>query len=359
MKQTSRVQQRPNWLVVGGAATVVALVFLWPFLPIISIAAVLAYTFLGVHRWLERYISTRLAAVATFILSILTVVIPLVVLLGVAIAQGVVIAKDLATSANSAESLPNSLIQSAEAINLTLASVVGNDSLISISEVEGFVRNALPDIIRQATAIVIGVASSVPFLMTSVIIYVSLFISFLRYHRSIRQTLIDVSPFSAEESRLFIGRMGATIRSSLIGQFVLALLLGVAAALLMIPLGLGKYFFFFAIIYSVLNLVPLGSGIIVIPLGIVTMLSGQFWLGFWILAIYILGVCNLDNLLRPRLMSKRAKLLPAVTMLSTFCGLYYFGILGIVYGPLIAIALLTTLETYRQHAYGIQGGVRG
>ena len=96
-------------------------------------------------------------------------------------------------------------------------------------------------------------------------------------------------------------------------------------------------------------MVPLGSGILMIPIIIVAMLMGQFWEGFWVLVIYLVVICNFDNFIRPKVIPKKANLLPALTTLSTFCGLYYFGILGIVYGPLIAVILITTIDVYTDY----------
>ncbi len=93
-------------------------------------------------------------------------------------------------------------------------------------------------------------------------------------------------------------------------------------------------------------MVPLGSGIIMIPLAYCRYADGAILGGFAVLVIYILVICNIDNFMRPHLIPKKAKLLPAVITLSTFCGLYYFGILGIVYGPLVAILLTTTLDAF-------------
>ena len=33
-------------------------------------------------------------------------------------------------------------------------------------------------------------------------------------------------------------------------------------------------------------------------------------------------------------------------MLATFCGVAYFGILGIVYGPIITVLIVTTVDLY-------------
>ena len=50
--------------------------------------------------------------------------------------------------------------------------------------------------------------------------------------------------------------------------------------------------------------------------------------------------------MRSKLMPKQVYLSVALTMVATFCGIAYFGILGVVYGPVIMIVLTTTVDMY-------------
>jgi predicted PurR-regulated permease PerM len=59
-------------------------------------------------------------------------------------------------------------------------------------------------------------------------------------------------------------------------------------------------------------------------------------------------VTNIDNVLRPKLVPKDAKLNGALTILSVFAGIKVFGFLGIVVGPIIMILITTTVNVYVQ-----------
>lgn len=54
----------------------------------------------------------------------------------------------------------------------------------------------------------------------------------------------------------------------------------------------------------------------------------------------------MDNVLRPKLIPKKARIEPVLLVLATFAGLFHFGLIGVVYGPVITVVLLTTLEFY-------------
>ena len=68
-----------------------------------------------------------------------------------------------------------------------------------------------------------------------------------------------------------------------------------------------------------------------------------------IIAGSLLLVSNIDNLIRPRLVSKDAYLNPALILLAAFGGLSLFGLLGVIYGPIIVIFFVTTIEIYLKH----------
>ena len=50
--------------------------------------------------------------------------------------------------------------------------------------------------------------------------------------------------------------------------------------------------------------------------------------------------------MRPKLVPSEARLDPALTLLSVFSGMAFFGFLGIVLGPVIMIVIVTTIQVY-------------
>jgi predicted PurR-regulated permease PerM len=89
--------------------------------------------------------------------------------------------------------------------------------------------------------------------------------------------------------------------------------------------------------------------VIGVPIGITQIILGNVWQGIIILLGYVLVVANIDYFLRPRMTSKQAHLTPVLILLSAFGGLHLFGFLGVIYGPVIMIFLVTTIEIYLEH----------
>jgi predicted PurR-regulated permease PerM len=307
----------------------------------------MSYVFSPLYRLLARHMHKRVAATLTMLSTVAIVAIPVAIVLIVSISQGVAFAQHLATLGTGAGSpIGDASHPAIDKVNAALAPLSGGKEVLTVEGFQAFIKETLPKLITAFFAIIVGFAGSVPALMTSIILYGFLFNSFLINSGSLQRIIRSLSPFDDPTNELYFERVGTIARASLQGQFLIAFIMGFGCALLMLIVGLGQYFIFFVIVYTLLGLVPLGTGILVIPIAIGAMLTGQVWEGIWMLALYALVIGQLDNFLRPRLIPKNAKLLPAITTLSTFCGLYYFGVIGIIYGPLIAILLTTTLETY-------------
>ncbi len=308
----------------------------------------MAFLFSPLHRRFSKHMPESISAILILVISSLIFIIPLILILFVVINQAFSLAHSLQNlSINPGSSLYQLSGPVVTSINKFMAPIVGNPTFISSSSVVKFVHEIIPNVINAMTNAFSGFVSNLPKLFTSTIIYLFLFMAFLKHNKSILRIAKSISPFEDKQSDKYFEKSGLIVTASLRGQFIISITTAVSSALLLgLTLGLWPYFFLFVILLTLLGMVPLGSGIIVIPIGIIAMLTGDTWGGLWCLLIYLTIICNIDSVLRPHLIPKKANLIPAVTTLATFCGIYYFGTLGIVYGPLIVILLMTTLDIY-------------
>ena len=60
-------------------------------------------------------------------------------------------------------------------------------------------------------------------------------------------------------------------------------------------------------------------------------------------------IANVDNVLRPMLVSDKAKINPVLVILSVIGGLKVMGMLGVIYGPVIMILFVTAVEIYKKY----------
>jgi predicted PurR-regulated permease PerM len=182
--------------------------------------------------------------------------------------------------------------------------------------------------------------------ITIAIIYIYVFMSMLRHQDKIIATAKLLNPLGDEASGLYLSRIGAMTKATVRGQFIIAFLQGLESAVILSVAGLNELFFFFLMLLTALSIIPLGAGIVTIPIGIVMILTGHVWQGVLVIANHLLVVTNIDNVMRPRLVPDKARLDPALMILAVFSGIAYFGFFGIVIGPVIMIVLLTTIQMF-------------
>ena len=61
---------------------------------------------------------------------------------------------------------------------------------------------------------------------------------------------------------------------------------------------------------------------------------------------HLLVVTNIDNVLRPLLVPRAARLDPALMLLAVFAGIAMFGFWGLIIGPVLMIIIVTTISVY-------------
>jgi predicted PurR-regulated permease PerM len=143
-----------------------------------------------------------------------------------------------------------------------------------------------------------------------------------------------------------MSKMGAMVKGTVMGQFVIAVCQGVAGAASIYIAGFHQGFFLFAVLLSALSIIPLGSGIVTIPFGIGMVLFGNVFGGIFVVLFHLIVVTNIDNFLRPILVPRAARLDSALMLLAVFAGLTMFGAWGIVIGPVLMIIIVTTISVY-------------
>jgi hypothetical protein len=82
-------------------------------------------------------------------------------------------------------------------------------------------------------------------------------------------------------------------------------------------------------------------------------LTGNIAGGVFVALFHVIVISNIDNILRPQLVPRSARLQPALMMLGVFAGLGMFGFAGIVFGPVVMIIVVTTVNMYRSVYKGV------
>ena len=329
--------------------TVVAILFgayfLRGYFVLIVIAAVGAYLFTPLFNWFTTRFSRGLSATFTLISALAMVVIPVTLVVFLAVDQTTrmvksvadwVAATDLSTLGDKALGLINGLLARLPIRNIT----------VDAESLQRWMVTAAQNIGESLLHVLQGSVGGIFGAVTSSIIFLYVFVSLLVNSDKVNTLIRRLNPLGEEVTDLYLGKMGAMVRGTVKGQFVIAVCQGIAGAVSIYIAGLHEGFFIFAILLTALSVIPLGSGIVTIPLGIGMVLFGNVAGGLFIVLWHLLAVTNIDNFLRPILVPREARLDPALMLLAVFSGIAMFGFWGIVIGPVVMIIIVTTISVY-------------
>lgn len=350
-KSTRKKQPTPPvvWAITITLAIIGGFYFLQAYLGVIILGLLLAFIFFPLHEKIKtRVKSESLASAMTTVISILLVGIPALIIMTLTVAQTLLLVDDVSSDFTlSQEHGINEIINDLTTqTNKAIENFVGISEAIQQSDVRSFLENTLPNALRAVANSMLGLFRGIPTFITMFIIYLFVFTGGLTRGRQIIQTVKDLSPLDKKTNELYVSRIGAMAKAMLKGQFVIAATQGFESAAVLALFGFSEYFLFFAVLLTFLSFIPLGAGIITIPLGIIMIVFGNVAGGIIVLLNHFLIVTNIDNVIRPKLVPKNAELHPALLILSAFAGVTYFGFLGVIYGPIIMIIISTTIESY-------------
>ena len=331
-------------------ATVIAILFAAYFLSLyfmlIVVAAIAAHLFTPLFVRLNRRFGTGLSATLTLLAAIGSVIVPIGLLVLLAVVQISRMVRsvsewigrtDLGALGDKALRFVNELIARAP---------IANDYRVTQDSLRGWMTSAAQHVGEWLLGLVQTAAGGVFGGVTAAILFIYVFISLLTNRQQLRTLIRQLNPLGEDVTDLYLTRMGAMVRATVRGQFVIALCQGIAGAASIYIAGFHDGFFIFAIVLSALSVIPLGGGIVTIPFGIGMILFGNVIGGVFVIVWHLLVVTNIDNLLRPFLVPREARLDPALMLLAVFAGIAMFGAWGIIVGPVVMIVIVTTINVY-------------
>lgn len=331
------------------AGVIVALIagflLLRPFFAIIMIAIIAAFTFYPVYSFFQKKLKKdSTAASITLVVSLLAVIIPTVLISIITIAQLKTFSNDVLRLVQDVDfsTLQSDVINQ---INKFLENIPFVTTQIDSSKISSSLTSAATNISSFLIDQLSSYVGSVAKIFTSIILYMYIFLAVLIHHKALVKTFKKLNPLGDDVSNIYLQQASAMTKGMVRGQFIIAAAQGVASAAILAIAGI-DYFAFFALILTVFSIIPLGAGIITLPIGFILVLTGNMWAGLLVILGHLLIVTNIDNILRPHLVPKNAKLDPALTILSVFAGIGAFGLLGVIVGPVIMILIVTTIKIY-------------
>ena len=345
MKTEFTPSQKRALAVVTGLALLFGAYFLRRYFMLIVIAAIVAYLFTPLYNRLRAKINGGLATTLTVLAALATVVIPVIAVVSLAtvqVSRMLIGVSDWAKTAD-LNALGDKAINT---VNQLLGRLPFQTPTITLESLRSNLGKVAQTIGEWLLHTLSGAAGGAIGLITSAIIFLYVLISFLVNQTELITLIRRMNPLGEEANDLYLAKMGAMVKGTVKGQFIIALIQGTLGAISIYIAGFHDAFFVFAILLIALSVIPLGSGIVTIPFGIGMMLFGNVAGGAFVVLFHLIGITNVDNFLRPILVPREARLDPALMLLSVFSGIAMFGFFGIILGPVLMIVIVTTITVY-------------
>lgn len=335
-------RQTSNILVIS--AFVVGVYFLRDYLGIIALAALTTILAAPLH---DR-ITSRKGRIKQFATSltiggvILAVLVPLFILIGLSFYEANQIIHQV-RERDAAE------VQQINEVTKK-AGDIADDLGVNLSREQ--IRSHIDDIVKKVVPGVLDfifrTTGSVFSFFTSAIVYFMVLATLLSRKDELITIFKRLSPFDDKIDNEYLRNIKAMAISMVKGTFIIAAIVGLISAATLWVIGF-PYIAFWFMLFTFMSLIPLGAGVIYVPIGIILLLTGSIWQGLLIISVQFVILNNIDNVLRPRLAPRESNLPGVLLLISTFAGVGYFGILGVVYGPIVMALIYTTVELYYRH----------
>jgi predicted PurR-regulated permease PerM len=309
------------------------------FLLTVLLAAVFAGLTYPLYRRLRVRLGPRLAAAATLVLLLAGVGLPLAGFLTLVAAEAVQVSQG-AEAWIKQEGRLGQVQAWVERIPLVDRLLPEWDPMVEqIREAAGAAGAFLMGALATATR------GTLNFLLQLLVLVYALFY-FLLDGPAILRRILAYIPLDAARKNELLERFVSVTRATLKGSLLIGLIQGGVAGLAFWVAGVPGPAFW-GTVMVVLSVIPaVGAALIWIPAVIYLFLAGKVVAAVGLLAWCAVVVSSLDNLLRPRLIGRDARMSDLLILLSTLGGIVLFGAVGFIVGPVIAALFVTVWHMY-------------
>lgn len=284
------------------------------------------------RRW-----NASLSAVLIIVLSLFIIIIPLVT-------TTVMIAKKVIVYAGNTSALAD-----------YLTGFLQNPMIVQFQEITGLdLQN--PELLQKIAGRVGEFATGLftPLLSGTLNLFVGISIMyFILYYLFVNeQTVINgvhyYLPFDRTTVRQMFTELENNVKTNVLGQSLIAFIQGALVAIGFLIFGISDALFWGVISFFMAFIPVLGTPLVWVPAGLIAISQGNTFGGVGLIIYGAVLVMNIDNVLRFSIARQLGDIHPLITILGVIFGVNFFGILGLVIGPLLISYFLVLVEAYKR-----------
>ncbi|MBN2233415.1 MAG: AI-2E family transporter [Deltaproteobacteria bacterium] len=163
----------------------------------------------------------------------------------------------------------------------------------------------------------------------------------------LREYMLDIIPLPRRQEELLLDKFNDMTISIVIGNGVAAIIQGTLGGLFLTFFGIGSAVLW-GTVMAIFAFIPfVGISIVYVPISIYLLVIGDTPRAVVFFVVYSILGGVVEYIFKPKLVGDRMKMHVLLVFLTILGGIATFGILGILFGPLVAIAFLTMAEMWR------------
>ncbi len=322
-----------------------------PYLQPIVLAILIGIMAAPVNERIVSLLNGRrnLGALVGCLLLSLVIVIPALILMVAILKQGIsysIVVREWATAENVQQLLANPKVVS---VRERLTEVLPEGAL----EPESIREQALVlagDMGKQFAGVSTAIMGSVTAFIVNFMLLLFVLFFVLRDHERMISFMHHALPLSRSQEDVLFKEVREVSKSALLGSLLTAATQGVVG-------GFGLWLagfpgLFWGAVMAFTSLVPLvGTALVWVPAAIFLAVTGEYGWSLFLVGWGVIVVGSIDNFLRPLFM-QGASMNTVVVFFSLIGGLQVFGLMGLIYGPLIFSVALVLFRLYEREFSG-------
>ena len=317
---------------------------LWPFFSVIVLAIVITMVFNPVYRVLHRKMNATLSSLITCIIIFFVLFVPVSAFVGILANEAYdlhLTARDAVSNNPIQELIDNSkVIEKINDILMNFGIKITADEISgSVTELGRAVGLFLYQQARSMTANIVNFVVNFCFML--LIVFYLLIDS-----QRLVSFIVGLSPLPDDQDEKLIQKFKDMAAAILLGNGLGGLIQGTLGGIVFAFFGFRSPFLW-GVIMALLAFLPIvGVGVVFMPAALYLILQGRLAAGIFFIVFYIVLSGGIEYFFKPKLVGKRVQMHTLLVFLSIIGGLKLFGILGIIYGPLVVTAFLTLTDIY-------------
>ncbi len=244
----------------------------------------------------------------------------------------------------------NNLIDSFNGFKLSLSpeiSQIIDSVLVQLGEYTA-------NISRKVTSVAIDAAKSFAAVLPGTLVFIVMFILgtffFTKDYLLVINFLKEIFPINiirlaGRIKNMFLHAFSSYIKAQLILMMLTSFLVTVGLWII------GKdYPLLWGIVCGMVDILPiLGTAAVLVPWALASLIFGDMYSFISLLIIQAL-VFVVRQLAEPKIISKQIGVHPILTLISIYIGLKFFGIMGVIFAPIITLLAVNLYVSYRENA---------